>query len=39
MKKMIDDVDFDNVEQISRRWKKDANKGTLNHPVNDSMSS
>lgn len=39
MKKMIDDVDFDNVEQISKRWKKDTVKHTPANSHNDSISS
>ncbi len=30
MKKLIDEADFDNVEQISKRWKKDVKNSPIN---------
>ena len=28
MKKLIDDTDFDNLNQLSKRWKKDGNNNS-----------
>ena len=37
MKKLIDEADFDNVEQISIRWKKDTSnqQSHLKDSIND----
>lgn len=29
MRKLIDDTDFDNLNELSKRWKKDANRSEL----------
>lgn len=29
MKKLIEEADFDNVEQISKRWKKDIKNSPI----------
>lgn len=29
MRKLIDDTDFDNLNELSKRWKKDVNRSEL----------
>ena len=29
MRKLIDETDFDNINELSKRWKKDSNNSSL----------